>query len=118
MRKCPYGQGPHNHVVFGVGNVDAEVMFIGEAPGADEDRKGEPFVGRAGQLLTKIINTMGFQREDVYIANVLKCRPDTPGQSFGNRPPTPTRCTVAARACSSRSTSSGPRPSSPSARRP
>ena len=63
-------------------------MFIGEAPGADEDREGEPFVGRAGQLLTKIINTMGFQREDVYIANVLKCRPDTPGQSYGNRPPT------------------------------
>ncbi len=86
--KCPYGQGPHNHVVFGVGNTDAEVMFIGEAPGADEDREGEPFVGRAGQLLTKIINTMGFQREDVYIANVLKCRPDTPGQSYGNRPPT------------------------------
>ena len=86
--KCPYGQGPHNHIVFGVGNVDAEVMFIGEAPGADEDREGEPFVGRAGQLLTKIINTMGFQREDVYIANVLKCRPDTPGQSYGNRPPT------------------------------
>ena len=86
--KCPYGQGPHNHVVFGVGNVDAEVMFIGEAPGADEDREGEPFVGRAGQLLTKIINTMGFQREDVYIANVLKCRPDTPGQTYGNRPPT------------------------------
>ncbi len=86
--KCPYGQGPHNHIVFGVGSVNAEVMFIGEAPGADEDREGEPFVGRAGQLLTKIINTMGFQREDVYIANVLKCRPDTPGQSYGNRPPT------------------------------
>ena len=86
--KCPYGQGAHGHVVFGVGNVDAEVMFIGEAPGADEDREGEPFVGRAGQLLTKIINTMGFQREDVYISNVLKCRPDTPGQTYGNRPPT------------------------------
>ncbi len=86
--KCPYGQGAHTHIVFGVGSVDAEVMFIGEAPGADEDREGEPFVGRAGQLLTKIINTMGFQREDVYIANVLKCRPDTPGQTYGNRPPT------------------------------
>lgn len=86
--KCPYGQGPHNHVVFGDGNVEAEVMFIGEAPGADEDREGIPFIGRAGQLLNKIINTMGFQREEVYVANVLKCRPDTPGQSYGNRPPT------------------------------
>lgn len=86
--KCPYGQGTHDHIVFGVGNTEAEVMFIGEAPGADEDREGEPFVGRAGQLLTKIIHTMGYQREDVYIANVLKCRPDTPGQSYGNRPPT------------------------------
>ncbi len=63
-------------------------MFVGEAPGADEDAKGEPFVGRAGQLLTKIINTMGYQRGDIYLANVLKCRPDTPGQAFGNRPPT------------------------------
>ena len=64
----------HN-VVFGVGNPRAEMMFIGEAPGADEDAQGEPFVGRAGQLLTKIIQAMGYQREDVYIANVLKCRP-------------------------------------------
>ena len=86
--KCPYGQGQHNHIVFGDGNVDAEVMFIGEAPGADEDREGVPFIGRAGQLLNKIIATMGFQREDVYVANVLKCRPDTPGQTYGNRPPT------------------------------
>ena len=93
--KCPYGREPHRHVVFGVGNENAEVMFIGEAPGADEDREGEPFVGRAGQLLTKIINTMGFQRADVYIANVLKCRPDTPGQTYGNRPPT----TVEMHAC-------------------
>ena len=87
--ECPYGQQPHNHVVFGVGNVDAELMFIGETPGADEDAKGEPFVGKAGQLLTKIINVMGYQREDVYIGNVLKCRPDTPGQAYGNRPPRP-----------------------------
>ena len=86
---CPYGQQPHNHVVFGVGSVDAELMFIGEAPGADEDAQGEPFVGKAGQLLTKIINVMGYRREDVYIGNVLKCRPDTPGQAFGNRPPRP-----------------------------
>lgn len=64
-------------------------MFVGEAPGADEDRLGEPFVGAAGELLTKIIKAMGFSRETVYIANILKCRPDTPGQSFGNRRPTP-----------------------------
>jgi DNA polymerase len=64
-------------------------MFIGEAPGADEDRQGEPFVGRAGQLLTKILKAMNFDREDVYIANILKCRPDTAPGSFGNRPPTP-----------------------------
>jgi DNA polymerase len=63
------------NVVFGVGNPRAELLFIGEAPGADEDEQGEPFVGRAGQLLTKIIEAMGFQREEVYIANVLKCRP-------------------------------------------
>jgi DNA polymerase len=65
-------------------------MFIGEAPGADEDRQGEPFVGRAGQLLTKILKAMNFAREDVYIANILKCRPDMPASSFGNRAPTPT----------------------------
>ncbi len=59
------------------------------APGADEDAQGEPFVGRAGQLLTKIIKAMGFAREDVYIANILKCRPDVPAGSFGNRAPTP-----------------------------
>ena len=87
--ECPYGVGPHDHIVFGVGNINAELMFIGEAPGADEDKQGEPFVGRAGQLLNKIIATMGFARSDLYLANVLKCRPDTPGQSFGNRPPTP-----------------------------
>ncbi len=62
-------------VVFGVGNPKAELMFIGEAPGADEDRQGEPFVGRAGQLLNKIIEAMEMKREDVYIANILKCRP-------------------------------------------
>ena len=64
-------------------------MFVGEAPGFDEDAQGEPFVGRAGQLLTKIIQAMGFQREDVYIANVLKCRPDMPSGASGNRKPTP-----------------------------
>jgi DNA polymerase len=76
-------------VVFGVGNPAAELMFVGEAPGADEDRQGEPFVGRAGQLLTRIIQAMGLTRETVYIANVLKCRPNTPPGSRGNRAPTP-----------------------------
>ena len=87
--KCPHLARMRTQTVFGVGNPDAELMFIGEAPGADEDRRGEPFVGRAGQLLTKIIETMGFRRDDVYIANVLKCRPDMPPGSTGNRPPTP-----------------------------
>jgi uracil-DNA glycosylase len=62
-------------IVYGVGNPSADVMFVGEAPGADEDIQGEPFVGRAGQLLTKMIEAMGFRRDEVYIANVLKCRP-------------------------------------------
>jgi len=74
-------------VVFGVGNPDANWMFVGEAPGADEDAQGEPFVGRAGQLLTKIIEATGLTRGDVYIANVLKCRPDVPKGSTGNRKP-------------------------------
>jgi uracil-DNA glycosylase family 4 len=87
--KCPNLASSRTQTVFGVGNPDAEIMFVGEAPGADEDAQGEPFVGRAGQLLTKIIKAMGFPREEVYIANVLKCRPDVPAGSFGNRPPTP-----------------------------
>ncbi|MEY2559051.1 MAG: uracil-DNA glycosylase [Verrucomicrobiota bacterium] len=87
--KCPHLARTRTQTVFGVGNPDAELMFIGEAPGADEDRRGEPFVGRAGQLLTKIIETMGFDRGEIYIANVLKCRPDMPPGSSGNRPPTP-----------------------------
>ena len=62
-------------IVYGVGNPSADLMFVGEAPGADEDIQGEPFVGRAGQLLTKIIEAMGLRREDVYIANLIKCRP-------------------------------------------
>jgi len=73
--KCPDLVRCRHNVVFGVGNARAELMFIGEARGADEDAQGEPFVGRAGQLLTKIIQAMGCQRKDVYIANVLKCRP-------------------------------------------
>jgi uracil-DNA glycosylase family 4 len=87
--KCPHLARSRTQTVFGVGNPDAELMFIGEAPGADEDAQGEPFVGRAGQLLTKIIAAMGFNRSDVYIANVLKCRPDMPRGVSGNRPPTP-----------------------------
>jgi uracil-DNA glycosylase family 4 len=87
--KCPHLVAFRHSVVFGVGNPSADLMFVGEAPGADEDRKGEPFVGRAGELLTKIIETMGFQRSDVYIANVLKCRPDIAPGAPGNRQPTP-----------------------------
>lgn len=71
------------NIVFGVGNPHADLMFIGEGPGADEDKQGEPFVGRAGQLLTKMIQAMGLERKDVYIANVVKCRPP------GNRNPEP-----------------------------
>ena len=67
--------GGRTNLVFGVGRPDAELMFVGEAPGRDEDRQGEPFVGRAGQLLTKIIEAIDLRREDVYIANVIKCRP-------------------------------------------
>ena len=87
-QKCSHLVKSRKQVVFGIGDPNAELMFVGEAPGADEDAKGEPFVGMAGQLLTKMILTMGFQRSDVYIGNVLKCRPnvDTP---TGNRKPTP-----------------------------
>jgi DNA polymerase len=87
--KCPHLASSRKNVVFGVGSIDAQLMFVGEAPGADEDAQGEPFVGRAGELLTKIIQATGLKRGDVYIANILKCRPDTPGQSAGNRKPTP-----------------------------
>jgi uracil-DNA glycosylase family 4 len=86
--KCPHLVRSRKSVVFGVGDVHAQLMFVGEAPGADEDAQGEPFVGAAGQLLTRIIKTMGLSRETVYIANILKCRPDTPGESSGNRKPT------------------------------
>ena len=86
--KCPHLASSRKNVVFGVGSIDAQLMFVGEAPGADEDEQGEPFVGKAGQLLTKIIQATGLSRADVYIANILKCRPDTPGQTAGNRKPT------------------------------
>ena len=81
--RCKLHALGRTHVVFGVGNPSADLMFVGEALGADEDIQGEPFVGRAGQLLTKIIEAIGLRREDVYIANVIKCRPP------GNRNPEP-----------------------------
>ena len=81
--RCQSLAETRTQTVFGVGNPNARLVFFGEAPGADEDRLGEPFVGRAGQLLTKIIQACTLQREDVYILNVLKCRPS------GNRNPTP-----------------------------
>jgi uracil-DNA glycosylase len=73
--RCKLHTLGRKQVVFGVGNPNADLMFVGEAPGADEDIQGEPFVGRAGQLLTKIIEAINLRREDVYIANVIKCRP-------------------------------------------
>ena len=81
-QKCALSKG-RTQVVFGVGSLKAELMFIGEAPGFDEDRLGEPFVGKAGQLLTKMIEAMGLKRQEVYIANIVKCRPP------GNRTPMP-----------------------------
>ncbi|WP_437225512.1 uracil-DNA glycosylase family protein [Planctomicrobium sp. SH661] len=82
--RCPQLASTRTQTVFGVGNAAAKVMFIGEAPGADEDRLGEPFVGKAGQLLTKIIQACGWQREEIYICNILRCRPPE------NRTPTET----------------------------
>ena len=73
--RCKLATLGRKQIVFGVGNPNADLMFVGEGPGADEDIQGIPFVGRAGQLLTKMIEAMGFAREDVYIANVVKCRP-------------------------------------------
>lgn len=73
--RCKLHRLGRRQVVFGVGNPNARLMFVGEAPGRDEDEQGIPFVGRAGQLLTKMIEAMGYRREDVYIANVIKCRP-------------------------------------------
>jgi DNA polymerase len=84
--RCPLHRQGRKQIVFGVGNPRAELMFIGEAPGADEDQQGEPFVGRAGQLLNNMIKAMGIQREDVYIANIIKCRPP------GNRTPEREEC--------------------------
>jgi uracil-DNA glycosylase family 4 len=83
--RCRLHKG-RTKLVFGVGNVNADIMFVGEGPGADEDAQGEPFVGRAGQLLNNMISAMGIKREDVYIANVVKCRPP------GNRTPEKDEC--------------------------
>ena len=80
-RRCKLCTLGRSQIVFGVGNPKARLMFVGEAPGEEEDKRGEPFVGRAGQLLTKIIEAIGLTREQVYIANVIKCRPP------GNRNP-------------------------------
>ena len=85
--ECKRQVKPGKKIVFGVGNLDAEIFFCGEAPGADEEIEGIPFVGRAGQLLTKMIQGMGLSREQVYIGNIMNFRPDT-GSPFGNRPPT------------------------------
>ena len=82
-RRCAELAATRTQTVFGVGNPLARLVFLGEAPGADEDRQGEPFVGRAGQLLNKIIEACTLRREDVYILNILKCRPP------GNRTPEP-----------------------------
>lgn len=81
---CPLATQGRSQVVFGEGNANTQLMFVGEGPGRDEDEQGRPFIGRAGQLLTKIIQAMGLKREDVYISNVVKCRPP------GNRVPLPT----------------------------
>jgi DNA polymerase len=85
---CQSQLKPGKQVVFGCGNLDAAVFFCGEAPGAEEEVQGEPFVGPAGDLLTKIIGAMGLRREDVYIGNIMNYRPPMPSE-FGNRPPTP-----------------------------
>jgi len=84
--RCRLHKQGRKQIVFGVGNPRAELMFIGEAPGADEDEQGEPFVGRAGQLLNNMIKAMGLRRGDVYIANIIKCRPP------GNRTPERDEC--------------------------
>jgi DNA polymerase len=84
--RCVLHKLGRKQIVFGVGNPKAELMFVGEGPGADEDEKGEPFVGRAGQLLNNMIKAMGIEREQVYIANIVKCRPP------GNRTPEREEC--------------------------
>jgi uracil-DNA glycosylase len=84
--RCPLHKQGRKQIVFGVGDPKAELMFVGEAPGADEDQQGEPFVGRSGQLLNNMIKAMGLSREEIYIANIIKCRPP------GNRAPERDEC--------------------------
>ena len=86
-QQCSHLVATRHSVVFGIGDPNARLLFVGEAPGADEDLAGEPFVGRAGELLSKIIGAMGLSRDTVYIANILKCRPDMPSGAPGNRKP-------------------------------
>ena len=87
--RCPNLVASRTQVVYGVGTPFAELLFVGEAPGEEEDLKGEPFIGKAGQLLTKIIGAMEYTREEIFIANILKCRPDMPAGESGNRKPKP-----------------------------
>jgi uracil-DNA glycosylase family 4 len=86
--QCPLGTMGRTNVVFGEGNPDAKLLFVGEGPGRDEDQQGRPFVGRSGKLLTKTLEGLGLERKDVYIANVVKCRPP------GNRAPTPLESSI------------------------
>jgi DNA polymerase len=88
-QRCPHLVESRTQVVFGVGNPYAELMFVGEAPGEEEDLRGEPFVGKAGALLTKILLAMDYTREEIFIANILKCRPNMPAGVSGNRKPKP-----------------------------
>jgi len=87
-RACPLGNLGRSTIVFGEGNPDADILFIGEGPGKDEDAQGRPFVGRSGQLLNRALAHVGIQRSEVYIANIVKCRPP------GNRAPTPLEATT------------------------
>ncbi len=89
--RCPLAYAGRRTIVFGNGDPGARLMFVGEGPGADEDATGEPFVGKAGQLLNNMINAMGLQREQVYVANVVKCRPP------GNRTPEPVEANTCSR---------------------
>lgn len=86
---CPYGKTENNHKVFGMGNLNAKIFFIGEAPGEQEDLQKRPFVGRAGQLLNESMEKAGFSREEIFITNIVKCRPPN------NRTPTPQEITPA-----------------------
>ena len=87
--RCSHLVASRHSVVFGIGDIQSRILFVGEAPGVEEDLSGQPFVGPAGDLFSKILTAMGLSRDSVYIANLLKCRPDTPGEATGNRKPRP-----------------------------